>query len=722
MSLIAKIMNLFGWSNVSQKTTSKARGVIAPMIAPEARDIAELVRRMREDEQVTFAETALKACIKRIDVFVTTESTDARAVAHADKLQELWHESLDDFLEAIAYGRSAFEKLYTYDAALNLRLPQCLDGLPFEVTQMVLVGGQFDGVVVGRGDNKVVLSRDESLWVAIDTNALNPHGRSRFLGAPYQVWRRRQKVVGPGNLEEKFLARFALRGGKAHVEPTVTDEKTNQQIDNLAATAEAYQELLAGGLMIFPNTRLDDGTYANDITESPSALDPTPISNTVDKIDIRMLRAFGIPEKTLIDSGAGSWDLVSLQMIILWAVCEGILGQLVDAFQTGVIDPSVADNYAIDSGVTIKATFTRPSQQPDSVMAEIAKSLMTSGQLSPVVLSGGIDVRKILESVGVPVTPDLEVRLAAVLQRLADSAAQPVNTGPPIAMANLLDDFPPDIPDQHDLQLSALANLEALFARLIDAASNRDFDAVKTICDQINLLHAQSRVATTIIGRLTPIKPRLQATPQRAGVKPVALKVLANDQGESKNYYPFIEQAVAYLRDKQVATDAEIRDIPAKVRQSIFSVPGIDSTALLNQIKQAVTESTAAGETHEQFTQRLNGVVSLPASVSRTLLRTQMKSAFVQGLNDTIQKPSVKAQFPYVRYVATRDGRTRPSHRAMRDKVCSIDDPMYEVMLQLLREHNCRCALIPLSEKQAARYTISTIEDLPEEVRSEVSA
>lgn len=718
MGLVRKFLNLFG--SVERTTVSKAQGVTSTQVNPEAREIAELVTRMREDDQVIFAEFTLKACIKRIDVFITTESEDPRAVAHADKLQALWERSLDDFLEAIAYGRSAFEKLYCYDANHNLRLPSCLEYLPFSLTKMELAEGRFNGIVVGKGDNKVTLTADESVWVAIDSDALNPHGRSRFLGAPYKVWQKRQKVVGAGGLEEKFLQRFALRGGVAHVEPTVTDEQTGNQIDNLAATGEAYQALMSGGLMILPNTTLDDGKYANDVTESPSALDPTPITNTVDKIDIRVLRAFGIPEKTVIDNGAGSWDLVSLQMLILWAVCEGLLGQMVDAFQEQVIDPSVCDNYPPESGIEIKATFTRPSQQPDSVLAEIAKALMTSGQLSPVVLSGGIDVRKILDAVGIPVTPDLEDRLAIVLSRLAESGLQQSAMGvPSAAMANLQDGFPPDIPDQHDCQMSALANLDALFAKLKQAASNRDEDAVARICEQINLLHAQSRVAGQIIGRLTPIRPQLQAAPKGAGGRPTAIKVLANEASGSEYYYPFINDAAAYLRDKQVATDEEIQAIPVKVRHTMFTVPGIESKAILAQIRDAIAASTAAGETHEQFTERIESVVSLPEAQSRTLLRTEMKGAFVEGLDKTIQKPAVKAQLPYVRYVATRDARTRTSHAAMRDVVCQIDDPLYKVMLQLLKSYNCRCAIIPLSETQAKKYTIRTIDDVPAAVRED---
>ena len=732
MGITAKIMSLLGMSSVERSTAGRAHGVIAPLINAEAADIVELVSKMRDDEQVTFAEFTLKACIKRIDVFVTTESDDPRAEALANQLQSLWEKSLDDFLESIAYGRTAFERLFSYDADINLRITECLEYLPFTLTKMKLAEGRFDGITVGRGGNKVELTKDESLWMAIDADALNPHGRSRFLGAPYRVWQRRQKVVGPKGLEEKFLSRFALRGGKAHVQATVTDEKTGQQIDNLAATAEAYQDLLSGGLMIFDNTQTDDGKYANDITESASTLDPMPISNVVDKLDVRMLRAFGIPEKTVIDNGAGSWDLVSLQMLILWAVCEGLISQMIDAFQLGVIDPSVADNFAQDSGVSIKATFTKPSQQPDSVLAEIAKSLLTEGQLSPVVLSGGIDVRKILEAAGIPVTSDLEQRLAVILTRLGEAASQPPLAGlPGAAMSNtqgdLQEGFPPDIPDQHDLQLSALASLEALFAKLVQAASQKNEQAVVKICEQINVLHAQSRVATQVIGRLTPIRPTLQAAPKGSGVRPVSLRKLANiataanpDGGEEPtHYYSFIDRAAEYLRSKQVLTDAEIQAIPAKVRHSMFSVSGIDSTDILTQIRDAVAASTAAGETHEVFTQRLKDVVALPEATSRTLLRTEMKSAFVEGLDATIQKPAVKAQFPYVRYVATRDGRTRASHRALRDFVCRTDDPAYATLREALRDYNCRCALIPLSEKQAEKYGVKTSEHLPDIVRQE---
>lgn len=749
MKIVSRFLNLF--RQPAEQSTGKAHGAVSPFITPEAKDTADMVRRMREDETVTFAECTLKACIKRIDVFVTTESTDPRAIALADSLQELWERALDDFMESIAYGRSAFEKIVDYDHVNNLRAPCKLDPIPYSLSEMVLSEGRFGGIIVGKGDSKITLEKAESLWVAIDTDALNPHGRSRFLGAPYRVWQRRQKAVGPNGLEEKFLARFALRGGKAHVEPVVTDEKTGQSVDNLAATAEAYQDLLTGGLMIFPNTPNADGTgFANDITESPSTLDPSPLMLVVDKLDIRMLRAFGIPEKTVIDNGAGSWDLVSLQMLILWAVCEGLLGQFVDAFQVGVIDPAIEENFIAATGTTIKATFTRPSQQPDSMMAEIAKALMIGGQLSPVVLSGGIDVRKILEAAGIPVTSDLESRLTAIFEQLQAAGAAPppipqypAGSSGAISMANqqrneiaLTKDMP-DVPSKEELMDAASEALAGLWSELTDAAVNGDEDAIRRLCAEINALHAQTQVAANIIGRMTPIKPHLQGVPTGNRIKQTPVrKVMANIPstlitsnlgdpvaGESgpKWEFPFLNDAIKWLKNREIATSEELIQTTAGVRRVMFSSPAVNDTAVLAQVRDALTQSVAAGETPAQFHDRVKEFTSLTQAQTSTILRTDTKTAYIQGLDKTAKKPAVAAAFPYAMLAVTHDGRTRDSHWDARNTVVKVGTPEYDTIKRLLTDYNCRCALVLLTESQAKARGISTYENLPASVKSTYS-
>jgi hypothetical protein len=228
---------------------------------------------------------------------------------------------------------------------------------------------------------------------------------------------------------------------------------------------------------------------------------------------------------------------------------------------------------------------------------------------------------------------------------------------------------------------------------------------------------ALANVATAAPGDPDDIDPRAKS--------PTLADTDADEGGQlfkRDTYYPFIEDAAKYLREKQVATDAELRDVAANVRRSMFTVPGVDDKSILASIRDATAESTRLGETHEQFTERLTGVVSLPAAQSRTLLRTEMKSAFVDGLDKTIQKPAVKAFFPYVRFVNTKDGRTRPSHAALGRGpgfICSTDDAAYQTLQAALRDYNCRCALIPLTEQQAKDYGVSTSKNLPGIVRDE---
>jgi hypothetical protein len=367
-------MPLFPWRhrtaarrriNTASPAGQWSSATLKQLAEPESTDAVQLATRMRLDYQVQLAELVLSANVQSVPVRIDLpEEHDDRTASLAGRLLQLFHDTLPSMLASLAEGRVAFEKVWDYDAGSDLTIIRKLEPLPASHTELKLgSAGEFKGVLL-RGSPPVVLPPMKSWWLALDATASHPHGRSRFAGAPYETWKRRQKAL---RLRDVLLEKFALRGGIAHVPPTV-ETADGQVVDNFDATARAYTALQSGGLLLLPNSRDSRGQFDYEFTEAPATLDPKPIDASIDGMDAELLRAFGIPEKTVIEGhSVGSHAMVSQQMLVLSAVVEGVLRQFVNSFQSYVIDKVIEQNFEPDASPTLLLVF-------DSVVRSARKS------------------------------------------------------------------------------------------------------------------------------------------------------------------------------------------------------------------------------------------------------------------------------------------------------------------------------------------------------------
>lgn len=391
-------------------TTSKlpgsiiGRGVASAALAtlrePEPRHVGELADKMRLDYQVKLAELTLGANIQAASVTISVEGDD-RARLLTEHLQQLWDASLPSMLGAIAEGRVAFEKVWDYHASANLSYIRKLEPLPFAPTRLRLTArGAFDGIDLQcDGQHALVIPPDNSWWLALDPSPIAPHGRSRFLGAPLQVWKERREAI---RLRQVFLKKLVVSGGVAHV-PDELQLENGQSVDVFAETARAYNEWLAGGLMIFPNTRDRDGRYAFDYTDLPHTLDPAPLDSHIDGLDQEQLQSFGVPPKTVLEGAStGSHAMVSQQMLTLFAVCEDILKQFEASFQKYVIDKALQANFPPARMPRIDIDHEPLDRRSASLAEEVVKQVLAAPHLNPLLSSGVINVPDLLRAAGVP--------------------------------------------------------------------------------------------------------------------------------------------------------------------------------------------------------------------------------------------------------------------------------------------------------------------------------
>lgn len=408
---------------MSKVGSSLTRAALAGMIGSEPEHLGKLVAAMREDYAVGLAERTFRTTVKQADVTVTaSDSTFARANVTAEKLEALFWQKINAMLECVAFGRVAFEKEWKYNAALNLQYIDALNELPYEYTEMRLTeDGKFDGINLkpcGKRKDPLPLDADHSWWLALDPTPLNPHGQSRYTGAPERVWRDRKENF---RLLSVFIKRFVLGGGIVHGPDTVDDpDRPGEMMNGVDAFAPHYEALLAAGVLYVSNQREPGkdgapGEYVWNVEKLETEVrDGRPLLDIIAASDAWMLLAFGFPPKTILEGDAvGSFALVSMQMLLLWGVADEIVLQLVDSYQQYVVD-KVAERNGLTG---IEVQYIPLTERPDDLANELLKAWLTSPQLSPLVAA--VDLQSIFEAVGVPVSDAGLAKLQAIQAALA---------------------------------------------------------------------------------------------------------------------------------------------------------------------------------------------------------------------------------------------------------------------------------------------------------------
>lgn len=85
-----------------------------------------------------------------------------------------------------------------------------------------------------------------------------------------------------------------------------------------------------------------------------------------------------------------------------------------------------------------------------------------------------------------------------------------------------------------------------------------------------------------------------------------------------------------------------------------------------------------------------------------TIYRTNMQQAFSAARYLQMTKPHILKARPFWKYVAVKDGSTRPAHKAMDGRVFHHDNPVWRVWYPP-NGFNCRCQVISLSQREVDR-------------------
>ena len=216
MGILSRLSRAIGWRMALPQTASGPAACVPQhaeqlknSVKKERRGIGKLVEEVESDYQFKLGYLTVQALILGVDVEIVGPEGDPRAAAIAANLQAVWDQSLPSAIRSFAYGRAAFEKIYEADHVNSLTKLASLDFLPFENTELVLGdGGAFGGIkLTGKGKEPITLDPRCSWWFALDPTPIEPHGRSRYIGAPMLVYDDRSALKRQAKI---WYDRFAI--------------------------------------------------------------------------------------------------------------------------------------------------------------------------------------------------------------------------------------------------------------------------------------------------------------------------------------------------------------------------------------------------------------------------------------------------------------------------------------------------------------------------------
>jgi len=177
------------------------------------------------------------------------------------------------------------------------------------------------------------------------------------------------------------------------------------------------------------------------------------------------------------------------------------------------------------------------------------------------------------------------------------------------------------------------------------------------------------------------------------------------------------EAAVSFFRDKGLKTSFSFDDMVAEEHVAAFTVAKMMDVDLLADVKSAIDDAIANGETPRDFRKRLmpkmqqkgwwgKADVTDPNTGATTqaqlgsaarlnnIYRSNVQAAYAQGQWQQIREQREVA--PYLMYDAVDDHRTRPMHNAWDNTTLPVDDPWWDTHYPP-NGFQCRCGVIQLS-------------------------
>ena len=243
--------------------------------------------------------------------------------------------------------------------------------------------------------------------------------------------------------------------------------------------------------------------------------------------------------------------------------------------------------------------------------------------------------------------------------------------------------------------------IEALIVSMFEnGQSVTEWQRFLDLCEELDGLWAELDVSCWTLGMLSPWVPQeKQGEPTLAQLAGELIPFTPESKPDLWTW-PTLRAAVEFAEKQQIIGRDQWAQTATAAEQEARKHPiAIRFQSQVDDFRRHLVDGLAEGDSVAQFKNRIRDTVDATEATVERNFRTSSKRAFLDGVGNVTRSN----RFPYVKYVATMDNRTRPEHRAMDGRIIEVGTPEHAKALDLQREYNCRCTMIPLTAKQAER-------------------
>lgn len=418
----------------------QSRALLSRIIKKEPKDTVRIVKEMREDVIFCLGLNVIKSLVASASVTMKANVEDARVKALSEYLLELWNRYLNDSMEAIEYGRQAFELVWTQSRSLGAQVVKEIIPIPYEYTEAKISQntGRINGVICKGKGLKVTLGPKCFWWAAIGDTPIEPYGKSCYRGAPWKV---RQLRKEHEQNEHLWYGRFSLgnavlRAPSESGGPPVTGigdvgevNIAGMPIDPMEVMKDQYENVKKGGAFVLSSLKHPPelgGEYLYDVTALPEIKDNSALISRGQQLDKAGLWSLGVPDRSVIQEGATGSRAVSKEHFeVLCFRVETYLRNLANSFHRDVVRPVVSVNYGrrVQINMDWRPIGDESADRFDTIMQQI----LTAPQVSPLISEGVFDIAEMGKTAGVPLGPNPQQAIAKVA---ADSQPSSPATSP----------------------------------------------------------------------------------------------------------------------------------------------------------------------------------------------------------------------------------------------------------------------------------------------------
>jgi SPP1 gp7 family putative phage head morphogenesis protein len=330
------------------------------------------------------------------------------------------------------------------------------------------------------------------------------------------------------------------------------------------------------------------------------------------------------------------------------------------------------------------------------------------------------------DQVADPATPDQTGDPAAADQPEPESDEEnpPVefaekNTGGIVEFDDLIDDEDEFIEQFYDTNIALLEKTIDVgqVQELLDKA--KDYPEAIAAIDSYKSKRGQQTWEKFLkVARLTgeySVKKQVEAL-EKAGSAPAQFAEADNqvkfDEAAFRKLTP--KAAIKWLRKKIAVKKAVWGQIEQDARNASFYISRLGDLELIKFFKEQCLEALGQGIPYRQFAKKLFLLTGGTPFVAyqKTAYYTNMFSAL--GVQSQTAMRRVTDRFPYWRYSAILDGKTRDSHARMHGVVVRHDDPFWSTWYPP-NGFNCRCRVTIATEQmfQASREMLPGLQPDP---------